>query len=270
MRILPFWTYLRSSLWFVPALMVAAAIALAVGLIEADTHVKRELLAEWPRLFGAGADGSRAMLTAIASSMITVAGVTFSITIVALSLASTQYTPRILRNFMADRTNQLVLGFFVGIFTYCLVVLRTIRSGDEGQFIPSLAVAFGFVLALVGVGVLILFIHHIATSIQASHVISTVATETTRAIERLFPEELGDDAEEDVTSAPSGWDHDGAQWREVGALKTGYLQDVDADALLRFARERGVVVRMERHIGEFVIKDSPLVSLSLGLRPAAA
>ncbi len=265
---MPIWTYLRSSLWFVPGLMVAAAIGLAAGLIEADTHVKRELLAEWPRLFGAGADGSRAMLTAIASSMITVAGVTFSITIVALSLASTQYTPRILRNFMADRTNQLVLGFFVGIFTYCLVVLRTIRSGDEGRFIPSLAVAFGFVLALVGVGVLILFIHHIATSIQASHVISSVAAETTRAVEHLFPEELGEDAEEDVTSAPPGWDEaGGVEWRELAARKTGYLQDIDADALLWFAGERGGVVRMERRIGEFIITGSPLVAFSSAAPP---
>ncbi len=259
---MPLWTYLRSSLWFTPGLMVAAAIALAAGLIEVDTRIERELLTEWPRLFGAGADGSRGMLTAIASSMITVAGVTFSITIVALSLASTQYTPRILRNFMSDRTNQLVLGFFVGIFTYCLIVLRTIRGGDEGSFIPSLAVAFGFVLALVGVGVLILFIHHIATSIQASQVISSVARETARSVERLFPEDLGVDAEEDVTHAPFGWDEAGSEWEAVPALKTGYIQDVDAEALLRLARERGVVVRMERRIGEFITKGSPLVSLA--------
>ncbi len=262
MRLMPLWTTLRSSLWFLPALMVASAVALAAGLIEVDTRVSGELLAGWPRLFGAGADGSRGMLTAIASSMITVAGVAFSITIVALSLASTQYTPRVLRNFMADRTNQLVLGFFVGIFTYCLVVLRTIRGGDEGRFIPSLAVAFGFVLALVGVGVLILFIHHIATSIQASHVISSVAAETRRSVERLFPEELGEGADEDETCAPEGWDEAGAAWREVPALKTGYIQDVDADALLRFARTRGVVVRMERGVGEFVAEGSALVSLS--------
>lgn len=247
--------------------MVAAGIALAAGLIEVDTRISGELLAAWPRLFGAGADGSRGMLTAIASSMITVAGVTFSITIVALSLASTQYTPRVLRNFMADRTNQLVLGFFVGIFTYCLVVLRTIRGGDEGRFIPSLAVAFGFVLALVGVGVLILFIHHIATSIQASHVISSVADETIRSIERLFPEELGEGAAEDETRATVGWDESGAQWREVPSLKTGYIQDVDSDALLRFATKRGVVVRMERRIGEFVTEGAPLVSLSAGGTP---
>lgn len=264
LRLLPIWTYLRSSLWFLPTLMVAAAIAMAAGLIEVDTRIERELLTEWPRLFGAGADGSRGMLTAIASSMITVAGVTFSITIVALSLASTQYSPRVLRNFMADRTNQMVLGFFVGIFTYCLVVLRTIRGGDEGRFIPSLAVAFGFVLALVGVGVLILFIHHIASSVQASNLISSVSADASRSVERLFPEDLGEGAEEDVTRAPAGYDEETEDWREVPAIKTGYIQDVDNEALLKFARERKTVARMERRIGDFVSEGTSLVSLSTG------
>ncbi|MGZ8392671.1 MAG: DUF2254 family protein, partial [Gemmatimonadales bacterium] len=113
---------LRSSLWFIPMLLLSGAVVLAVGLVEVDSNIGRERLTDWPRLFGAGAEGSRGLLSAIAGSMITVAGVTFSITIVALSLASGQYTSRILRNFMRDRANQVVLGVFVGVFAYCLVV----------------------------------------------------------------------------------------------------------------------------------------------------
>jgi uncharacterized membrane protein len=86
----------------------------------------------WPRLFGASAAGARGMLSTIAGSMMTVVGVTFSMTLVTLALASSQYTSRILRNFMRDRVTQVVLGIFAGIFTYCLIVLRTIRGGDEG------------------------------------------------------------------------------------------------------------------------------------------
>ena len=141
------WESWRSSLWFVPTVLVLGAVVLAQGLIEIDRHIDRtNLQAQWPRLFGAGAAGSRGMLTAIASSMITVAGVAFSITIVALVLASSQYTSRILRNFMRDRASQTVLGTFVGIFVYCLVVLRSIRGGDEGAFVPSLAVLFAVAL----------------------------------------------------------------------------------------------------------------------------
>jgi len=259
------WNKLRSSLWFVPVLMVTCAVALAASIIEIDTRLNREPFITWPRLFGAGAEGSRGMLSAIASSMITVAGVTFSITIVALSLASSQYTPRILRSFMRDRTNQIVLGFFVGIFAYCLVVLRTIRGKEEGSFIPQLAVAFGFVLALIGIGVLILFIHHIASSIQASNVISSAAAETIKAVGKLFPTELGEEAdeiEEDEYEYESS-----IKWEAIPALKTGYIQGVDTEEMLRFAEKHGVVLRMEHGIGEFVVKDSPLASLSIKSSP---
>ncbi len=113
------WYETRSSFWFVPGVIVLAAVGLATVLITIDANVELNVEKTWPRLFGAGAAGSRGLLTAVASSMITVAGVVFPITIVALSLTSSQYTSRVLRNFMRDRNNQVVLGVFVGIFAYC-------------------------------------------------------------------------------------------------------------------------------------------------------
>jgi uncharacterized membrane protein len=261
------WEDLRSSLWFVPTLIVAGAVVLAFGLIEADPWLGKERLVErWPRLFGAGAEGSRGLLAAIASSMITVAGVTFSITIVALALASSQYTSRILRNFMRDRANQAVLGVFVGIFAYCLVVLRTIRGGDEGAFVPALAVFAAVLLAFVAIGFLIFFIHHIATAIQATSIIDAVAGETLEAIDRLFPAEVGDAAVES-TGADQSIDLASHAWVTIPARMTGYIQGVDADALFDLAREQDVVVRMERGIGEFVIDGSPLAAVT-GKPPA--
>src|SRR4029079_16914816 len=145
-----------------------------------------------PLLFGAGAEGSRGMLSTIAGSMITIAGGTFSLTIAALATASTQYTSRVLRNFMRDGHNQLLVGCFVGIFTYCLVVLRTVRGEAEGLFVPSLAVFAALLLALLGIGVLVFFIHHIASSIQASTVIAAITDESLAVIERVFPSEGND------------------------------------------------------------------------------
>ena len=118
---------IRSSLWFVPTLIVVSMAALAIGLIELDQQIDPMLRDRWPRLFAAEAEGARAMLSAIAGSMSTVAGVVFSITIVALSLASSQYTSRVLRNFMRDRANQVVLGVFLGIYTYCWLCQDSVR-----------------------------------------------------------------------------------------------------------------------------------------------
>jgi uncharacterized membrane protein len=239
--------------------MVTAALGLAYGLVMLDDHIEHEWLQDYPMLFGAGADGARGMLTAIAGSMITVAGLIFSLTLATLAQVSSQYTPRVLRNFMGDCANQLVLGFFVSIFVYCLIVLRTIRGGDEGRFIPSLAVAGGLVLALVSIGVLIFFIHHIASSIQASTIIARAAAETEGALENLFPEQMG----HEVTAAEAtDWRETDHHWHTILALRSGYVQDVNNEALMDFAREINGVVRMERGIGSFVAREAPLVSVA--------
>lgn len=257
-RLQRWWLDLNSSLWFVPSLMVVGAIVAAYFLVHLDDSIGHDWTRRHPLLFGAGADGARGMLTAIAGSMITVAGLIFSLTLSTLAQVSSQYTSRLLRNFMRDRSNQVVMGFFVSIFVYCLVVLRTIRGGDEHVFVPSLAVAFGLLLALVSIGMLIFFIHHIASSIQAANVIAGATHETEKTLDKLFPEELGEAAtpaeQADLAAGPA------LRWVPIAAEESGYVQGIDEEALLAFAREVNGVVRMELAIGSYVTKGSPLVS----------
>lgn len=252
------WRDLNDSLWFVPTLMVAAALGLAYALVHLDLRVGRDWVRDYPLLFGAGADGARGMLTAIAGSMMTVASLIFSLTLSTLAQVSSQYTPRVLRNFMRSRTNQLVLGFFVSVFVYCLLVLRTIRGG-EGEFIPSLAITFGLVLALLSIGVLVFFIHHMASGIQAANIIEAVATETEAAIMRLFPQNLGEAADDEATAAFADAT---LAWIPVPALATGYVQTIDNDGLLALAQRQHGIVRMERGLGSFVARGSALVSVA--------
>jgi uncharacterized membrane protein len=261
-----FWRTLRGSFWFLPSLIVAGSIAVAFALIQLDTSGSQLWMARWPRLFGASAAGARGVLSTIAGSMMTVVGVTFSMVLVTLALASSQYTSRILRNFMRDRVTQVVLGIFAGIFTYCLIVLRTIRGGDAAGFIPSVAVTFGVVLAISGIGALIFFIHHIAASIQASSIIASVADETLAAIDRLFPQKFGQtpvDDDEDQSPLPLPE----RNWQAIPARVNGYIQSVDNATLLRLAREHKTIVRMERGIGEFVIQNTTLAWLALEVPP---
>jgi uncharacterized membrane protein len=208
------------------------------------------------------------MLATLAGSMMSVMGITFSMTLLALALASNQYTSRILRNFMRSRVTQATLGIFGGIFAYCLIVLRAIR-GASGvtEFVPNLAVFFAFVLALGGVGVLIFFIHHIASSIQASSIIASVAHETIASSDRLFPERLGLEPDEDEDPDEVLGSLEERTWHAVPAEMNGYVQNVDNDALLRLARDRQTVVRMERGIGAFVVQDATLASLALEAPP---
>ena len=256
------WNNLRSSFWFVPSLILAVSIALAMGLVQAHSIANSQWLARWPYLFGGSAKGSREILSTIAGSMMTVVGVTFSMTLVALVLASSQYTSRILRNFMGDRVTQVVLGVLSGIFAYCLIVLRTIRSGNEGGFVPSLAVFFAMILAMSGIGFLIFFIHHIAASIQASSIIAEVADETITAVDLLFPDKIEHepmDSQEYQTELPLA----GLNWQAVPARRNGYIQSVDNLALLSLARKHKTVVRMEIGVGHFVVQNETLASLTL-------
>ncbi len=251
---------LRAGLWFLPTLIVLGFTILAAVMIEFEQVGDRDhLIARFPRLFGAGADASRGLLSTIAGSMITVAGVSFSITVVALALAASQYTSRIVGNFMRDRANQAVLGVFLGIFAYCLVVLRTIRSGDDKLYVPSLAVLVGMLLTFVAIGFLIFFIHHIAASIQAANIVALTSAETVLAVDRLFPAAVGEPVENDhqqlqrLTATIE-------RWHVVPAVETGYIQDVDPEMLLTVARETETVLRMDRGIGDFVIAGSPLLA----------
>lgn len=261
-RFKQFWSNLRSSFWFLPTLIVAASVAFAVVLIEMNSTVSDRWLAQWPRLFGATPEGARQLLATIAGSIITVMGVTFSMTLVALALASSQYTSRVLHNFIRNRVTQSTLGIFAGIFAYCLIVLHTIRSGpDEVAFSPGLAVFFAFVMALGGIGVLIYYIHHIASSIQASSIIASVAGETITVIDRLFPAKVGQPPDEDLDQIPQSPDE--RTWHPIPAKKYGYIQDVDGAALLRLSQDYKAVVRMECGIGDFVVKGAVLASLAL-------
>ncbi len=257
----------RSSFWFVPSLAVVDGIAAALALIEADAVWGDRWLVLWPRLFGTGAEGARQMLSTLAGSMMSLMGITFSMTLVALALASSQYTSRILRNFMGSRATQTTLGVFAAIFTYCLIVLRSIRGGDAG-FIPSAAVFFAFVLALAGVVVLIFFIHHIASSIQAVSIIASVAQETNAAMDRVFPKKQGrepDGAEDAVDQVLASLDE--RTWYPVPAQVSGYIQGVDEDAILDLARNHRTIVRMERGVGAFAVEGAVLASLALTYPP---
>lgn len=256
-RLRALWVNLRSTLWFVPSVIVFCAIALGQFLANIGSTFPALARDSLPQALGFSAEGSRAMLSAIASSMITVAGVAFSVTIVALSLASSQYSPRVLRHFMRDRGNQTVLGVFVGIFAYCLVVLPMVRGGEEHGNVPALAVAFGVVLAMVGVGCLIYFIHHVATAIQASSIVAVIAGETHSAIQHLFPEQMGDE------SPPPSEELRDLVWQPVPAPASGMIQLVDETALLGACVAHDCVLRMEYRLGDFVLRGTPLVSVTV-------
>ena len=175
---------LRTSLWFVPSILVVGAIVLFAITYALDRAVDNDdfSLPSWVNT--GGPDAARTILTAIAAAVITVVGVVFSITILALQLASTQFGPRMLRNFIRDFGTQLTLGTFVATFVFSVLALGSVANEPGGPFVPHISVTVALVLLFVDLGVLIYFIHHVATSIQVTEVVRGIARDLSEAIDR--------------------------------------------------------------------------------------
>ena len=263
-----YWERVRSGFWFLPSVMAAAAVALALVSVTVDEPVTKWLALNFGWTFTGGAEGASAVLGIVAGSMITIAGVVFSMTLVALSLASSQLGPRLLRSFMRDSTTQVVLGTFIATFLYCLLVLRTIRRADEIAFVPHLSVTIGVLLAVASVGVLIYFIHHVSVSIQADEIAARIGKELIERIDFLFPEQIGRGAPRIPTEPPDAgfFEAFDQEARPVGADEDGYLQFIDGEALLALAMEEDLVVRLERRPGNYVVASCPLALVWPGSR----
>jgi len=261
------WSRLRQSFWFLPAVLCVVAVALAEGLIFVDQQLGDSDVGALDFLITmVGESGSRDLLGAIAGSMLTVASTTFSITIAVLALSSSTYGPRLVRNFMADRGNQFVLGIFVATFLYSLVVLRSIRviGTDQGEyFVPHLAVNVAVLLAVLAIGVLVYFIHHISDSVQVWTLAEQVRTDLIEVVNRLYPEGGGRDAREvegghGEPDVPERLDTDGFL---LTSRETGYVQDVDLDGLLSLAHEHDLLVSMKVRPGNHVNEGTVLAVL---------
>lgn len=246
--------------WIVPTVIVIGSVLLALGLIALDARVDQKLLEHWPILDFSSSDSALALLSVVAGSMITAGATVFSITIVALTLASMQFSPRILGNFMHDRATQVVLGGFLGVFAYCLILLRCIKVGTT-VYIPALSMFMAILLALGGIALLIFFIYRISVSIQASHIAFRIVEDTFKVVDEQFPIIRGK-----VTQAgdPPGMKEELSkmQWQAVTAAGFGYVQNVDEDVLFHFACKHACTIRIHRYSGSFAVEGDPIAFIT--------
>jgi uncharacterized membrane protein len=245
---------LGDQFWLRPAVIVLACLGLGQLGVWLETariagYDASSPAANWG--YSGGAEGARALLSAVASSTIGVAGTTFSITIAALSMASGQMGPRLLRNFIRDARNQVALGIFLGTFAYALIVLRTVRTVQETPFVPHLAVSGAILLAMLSVATLVWFVHHTAIGINVETVVDAVHDDLCDAIEKHTLEKP--DVRTTLQIPAAG---------NVTVSGSGYLQAVDADSLADWAHERGILVSLRVRPGDYVPAGLPLAHLS--------
>ena len=247
---------LGDSFWFLPALIAFCAAAAAVGFVALDHIMGAKWAGHVGWIWSGGADGARSVLSVIAGSVMTVVSIVFSLTITTLAQTSSHFGPRVLRNFTSDKGVQFTLGIFIATFVYCLLVLRTVRSVQESEFVPYLAVNVGILLSLASLGVLIYFIHHISQSIQAENLIANVGRDFEAALPVLFPEGIGGKYRPDDAPEESRWQNG----RPVTAAVSGYVQRVDESQLMAIAVRHDLQLRLEKRPGDFAARDTQLLS----------
>lgn len=266
-RLWNLWYRIRSGFWFVPSLMALAALLLAAATIAMDNAAIDGFAARHWWLYGGGPEGARAILSAITSSMITVAGVVFSITIVVLSQASSQFGPRLIRNFMNIRANQMVLGTFVATYMYGVLVLGAVKQTAGLLSVPNISVTVTMVLSFMSLGVMIYFIHNVSETIQAQNIIARVHGDMEDAVKRLFPEPYPRGNASDARpihrdyALPDTCDREACP---VKAAASGYLQALDNEALLRIATENDLILHMGYRPGNYIARDSRLAVVRPG------
>lgn len=259
-RIRKFLSALADTFWLIPALMVLAGVLLAVGLVSLDrSRLVPTALLDSAWLYNGGGTGARTLLGAVASSTIGVAGTVFSITIAALSLAAGQMGPRLLRNFTKDRGNQVTLGIYLATFSYALMVLRSVRTQEEGAFVPHVSLSFGILLAFVCVGTLVFFVNHMAGRINVDTVIELVSQDVTDALSRLGKDEAG-------PAPPSA-----LVWRDaipISDPRRGYLQHLDDEGLADWAAEQEVQICLLARPGDYVFPGAPIALVTPAVKGA--
>ena len=263
-RQLPSWRWeeLRTTLWVVPSILIVASVLLFLVTFQVDLAAFHNhlTLPSWIRT--GGADAERQVLIAIAAAVITVVGVVFSITILALTLASQQFGPRMLRNFVRDIGNQITLGVFVGTFVYSVLALVSINSASK-TFVPYLSTSVAEALLMVDIAVLIYFIHHIAKSIQLPEVIAGIARDLMKSIDAEFPDAVGAPVEsgerphagKSVSELLQLIDERGTA---VPSQVSGYIQYVGYSQLIGIATRTDSVIRLEHRPGHYLATGRPL------------
>lgn len=247
------WDYLRGALWVLPSLSI-------VVFLVAGTLLSRVAISEdspfWGLVFQGTAGDARQLLIVVSATMITVTGLVFGLTVVALQIASAQYSPRLLRNFMRDRGTQLVLSVFVGAFAYSTAGLHTVgvQPGQQA-FVPRLAVSGSLALGVASIGVLVYFIHHLAHSIQIDTITSDIERETHHVIDDLYPdypdESQALEPEDRCPDPPTGA-------IVVVSDRSGYVQTVEPAALVEAAARHDLVVRLAKRVGDHVVAGTPI------------
>ncbi len=262
-RLQTLWQNARSSLWFLPASLGILAILLSWLISDLDHHLPRQIALHRGWLFYGSPDAARTLLSTLAGSLITVISLLFSITMLTMQQASSQYTSRILRNFTNHRGVQWVLGVYIATFMYCVLVLRQVRSSTDqtSNFVPTLSITLSILLAVICVALLVYYVHLIATMLQAATVVERVHDGLIQAIDHNYSAEREEGRNEDRTLEEIRQMARQSGGFRICAEGSGFLRAVDEKTILQAVPDGSLAIT-ELALGQYVLSDAVLLESS--------
>lgn len=246
------WSRVKQAYWLIPAVCVVSTGPLSYVALRIDQRLRDS---GWTFAFGGGPESARSLLSTISASMLSLTALVFSITIVVLQLASSQFSPRALSVFLRDRQNQVTLGVFLATYVFSLVALREVRAEGNGQFVPGVTIGLAFVLVLASIALFVAYIHHIATSIQVGTVIERIERQTRAALQRDFPSPLGE------APCPRQPPAAGLSAQVIHSDTAGTFAGVNVDRMFELAGERQLVIRVFPKPGDFITHHCAVIAI---------
>jgi uncharacterized membrane protein len=232
----------RSNLWFIPVMCVLAGVVLSIGTITVDRLTGFDLI---PRWMTGGPDAALGILTTIAVSMVSLATLVLTITMVVVQLAMGQFSPRIVQTFLRDKPSQLAIGLFVATFAHAMLSMREVQFEGGGQ-VPGIAIGVAYVLVLISIAMLVLYVDHIGRSLRVSSLIELVGDDTRCLLDDQYPEMLSD-----PEASPS----------IISAAESGVVTSIDRDGLVGVAESAGCVLHVVPAVGSFVPAGASLLTI---------
>jgi len=230
----------RTGLWFVPVACVLAGVLLSFGTTALDRAFDYDLV---PATLTGGPDAALAILSTVAASMVSLAALVLTITMVVVQLAMGQFSPRIVQTILQDKPSQLAIGIFVATFAHAMLTMREVSFDGEGQ-VPGVAVTVAFGMVLVSIAVLVLYVHHIGRSLRVASLIELVSSNTRKLLDELYPDAI------EGRPAPDP--------RVVVAPHSGVVSQIEHEELVELARRAGCVLHLVPSVGTFVPAGAPL------------
>ena len=260
-KIIYYWRELNATFWFIPVIIIISSILTAFIFVSIDHHYEFHKKGYTYFFIVNSADSARSILSTISGAMMGVAGTIFSITLVVLQLASSQFGSRLIKNFMHVRLNQIVLGLYVSTYLYCLLVLNAVKDANDYSFVPSVSIIVAILITIVNIILLIIYIHQVATSIQADAIIFEISKIISKRVEEIFPEKLGEEVDTEKETDVEAYKSKYNKSIDIKAPKNGYLQYVDDVIIIELLTNNDGLLELYFRPGRYLVKDKEIAKL---------